>query len=113
MTDADINKAIKIVGLRDYLKQTEKGLETIIYPEGKQMSFTIAKKIILARAILKKPKVLILEEPLEHFEASEAQEIIKALTSPENPWALIVASFNKDWSSACTHVITLKNGEII
>jgi len=113
ISDEEVNKAIEIVGLRDYLKQTEKGLETIIYPEGKQMSFTVAKKIILARAILKKPKVLILEEPLEHFEASEAKRVIKALTASDNPWALIVASFNKDWESECTKVINLNNGEII
>ncbi|MCB0399993.1 MAG: ATP-binding cassette domain-containing protein [Winogradskyella sp.] len=113
ITDEEIKKAIDIVGLKDYLKETEKGLETIIYPEGKQMSFTVAKKIILARAILKKPKVLILEEPLEHFEATEAKRIIKALTAPENPWAIIVASFNTDWGSDCTDIINLNNGEII
>jgi ABC-type bacteriocin/lantibiotic exporter with double-glycine peptidase domain len=113
ITEQEINEAIAIVGLRDYLKETEKGLDTIIYPEGKQMSFTVAKKLILARAILKKPKVLVLEEPLEHFEATEAKGIIKALTAPENPWALIVASFNKDWTGECTEVITLNNGEII
>ncbi|APY08973.1 ABC transporter ATP-binding protein/permease [Winogradskyella sp. J14-2] len=113
ITDEEVNKAIEIVGLRDYLKETEKGLETIIYPEGKQMSFTVAKKLILARAILKKPKILVLEEPLEHFETAEAQRIIKALTAPENPWALIVASFNKDWASECTDIITLNSGEII
>jgi ABC-type bacteriocin/lantibiotic exporter with double-glycine peptidase domain len=113
ITEAEINEAIEIVGLRSYLKETERGLDTIIYPEGKQMSFTVAKKIILARAILKKPKVLVLEEPLEHFEATEAIRIIKVLTAPENPWALIVASFNKDWTSGCTDVITLNKGEII
>lgn len=113
ISDEEINRAIEIVGLRSYLKETERGLDTIIYPEGKQMSFTVAKKIILARAILKKPKVLVLEEPLEHFEATEARRIIKALTATENPWALIVASFNKDWTSECTDVITLKNGEIV
>lgn len=113
ITDQEIKKAIEIVGLKDYLKETERGLETVIYPEGKQMSFTVAKKIILARAILKKPKVLILEEPLEHFEATEAKRIIKALTAPENPWAIIVASFNSDWRGDCTDVINLNNGEII
>ncbi|WP_431159216.1 peptidase domain-containing ABC transporter [Winogradskyella poriferorum] len=113
ITDEEIHKVIEIVGLRDYLKTTAKGLDTIIYPEGKQISFTVAKKIILGRAILKKPKLLILEEPLEHFEAEEAKRIIKALTADSNPWALIVASFNPDWSSECTDVVKLNNGEII
>jgi len=109
----EINNAIEMVGLKKFLKQTERGIDTVIYPEGRQMSFTVAKKIILARAILKKPKLLILEEPLEHFEREEAIEIIKKLTDPENPWALVVVSFNKEWATACNKVITLKQGEII
>lgn len=113
ITNQEIQAVIDKVGLREYLKETERGLDTIIYPEGKQMSFTTAKKIILARAILKKPKLLILEEPLEHFEQKEAQRLIKMLTDASNPWALIVVSFNPDWASECTDVITLKKGQII
>ncbi|MCA0133604.1 peptidase domain-containing ABC transporter [Winogradskyella alexanderae] len=113
ISDHEIQDVIEKVGLRDYLKETERGLETIIYPEGRQMSFTTAKKMILARAILKKPKVLILEEPLEHFEQKEAQRLITLLTDANNPWALIVVSFNPDWASQCTDVITLEKGEII
>jgi ABC-type bacteriocin/lantibiotic exporter with double-glycine peptidase domain len=51
INDESIATAIEVVGLKEYLKETEKGLDTIIYPEGKQMSFTISKKIILARAL--------------------------------------------------------------
>ena len=88
------------------------GLNTIIYPEGKQIPFTVAKKIILGRAILKQPKVLILEEPLEHFEIPEANKIIKYLTDKKHPWSLIVVSFNEDWSTSCSQVIHLKRGKI-
>jgi ABC-type bacteriocin/lantibiotic exporter with double-glycine peptidase domain len=113
ISNDDINRVVDMLGLKSYLKETERGLDTIIYPEGKQMSFTVAKKLILARAILKKPKALILEEPLEHFEQKEAKHLINILTDSENPWALVVVSFNPDWASACTNVITLKGGEII
>lgn len=109
----DIERILKLVGLTNYLKETELGIDTIIYPEGRQISFTIAKKIILARAILKQPKLLILEEPLEHFEVAEAKQIIEYLTAPEHPWALVVVSFNKAWQNNCSQVITLEKGEII
>ena len=58
------------------------------------MSFTISKKIILARALAKSPELLILEEPLEHFENHEAKRIINRLTDEDSPWSLIVVSFN-------------------
>jgi ABC-type bacteriocin/lantibiotic exporter with double-glycine peptidase domain len=113
INDESIATAIEVVGLKEYLKETEKGLDTIIYPEGKQMSFTISKKIILARALAKSPELLILEEPLEHFENHEAKRIINRLTDEDSPWSLIVVSFNNDWAANCSQVITLKKGQII
>lgn len=105
--------AIEKVGLSQFIKESPQGLNTVIYPEGKQISFTVAKKIVLARAIVTEPKILILEDPLEHFEPSEVQRLISFLTDSANPWALVVVSISNDWSNDCTQVITLKEGEII
>ncbi|WP_115463190.1 peptidase domain-containing ABC transporter [Winogradskyella aurantiaca] len=113
ITDDQIYEVIELVGLLEYMRESEKGLDTIIYPEGRQMSFTVAKKIILARAIIVKPKALILEEPLEHFEKYEVKRIIDRLTDPKHPWSLIVVSFNNEWVDKCTQVIQLKKGVIV
>lgn len=108
-----IMEVIEHVGLTSYLKETDLGIETVIYPEGKQISFTVAKKLILARAILKQPKLLILEEPLEHFEDAESKRIIQYLTDDKHPWSLVVVSFNSQWAECCSQVLTLNKGEII
>ena len=113
ISDEQLMWAIENVGLYQFIKESPKGLNTILYPEGKQISFTIAKKIVLARAIVTKPRVLILEDPLEQFEPSEVKKITNFLTDKTNPWALVVVSRNNDWSASCTQVITLKKGEII
>jgi len=76
------------------------------------MSYTIAKKIVLARAILKQPKVLILEDALDQFNVEETNTIIDFITDKNNPWTLIVVSGNKRWRQKCTQEITLENGEI-
>ena len=101
------------VGLTRFIKETELGLDTVIYPEGRQMPFTVSKKIILARSILKKPKLLLLEEPLEHFQEDETRRIIDYITSPNHPWSLVVVSYNPKWQDGCTEVINLSKGEII
>ncbi|GGI58307.1 peptidase domain-containing ABC transporter [Winogradskyella haliclonae] len=113
ITTSTIETVLKVVGLTDYLKETELGLDTIIYPEGKQIPFTVSKKIMLARAILKQPHMLILEEPLEHFEVAETQRIINYLTDAKHPWSLVVVSFNEAWVSSCSQVINLQKGQII
>ncbi|MFK7832959.1 MAG: peptidase domain-containing ABC transporter [Winogradskyella sp.] len=113
ITQEQIDAVIKNTRLSQFIKESDRGINTMIYPEAKQTSYTVAKKIILARAILKQPKILILEDPLEHFEKDEALELIKFLTDPSHPWTLIVVSFNKDWEINCTETITLNRGQII
>ncbi len=112
ITDDTIFEALDIVGLNQFLKEQPNGLETILYPEGKQMSYTIAKKIILARSIIKSPKVMILEDPLDQFNLEETVKIINYLTAKERPWALIVVSSKKSWKNQCKEIITLEKGEI-
>ena len=85
----------------------------MLYPEGKKISYTISKKIILARAIIKKPKLLILEDSLDQFEPKEANKIIDYLSHPSHKWALIVVSRNKRFEAVCNDTIELKEGKII
>ena len=110
--DSIIYEALETVGLRQFLKEQTEGLETILHPEGKQMSFTTAKKIILARAIIKQPKIMILEDPLDQFNLEETMKIIHYLTAAERPWTLIVVSSKKSWSAQCNQIITLEKGAI-
>ncbi|MDJ0645566.1 MAG: ATP-binding cassette domain-containing protein [Flavobacteriaceae bacterium] len=112
ISDDDILWALKKVGLVNFLKQQPDGLNTVLYPEGKQMSYTIAKKMVLARAIVKKPMVLILEDALDQFNTKETNEIIDFLINPDNPWALVVVSSNKRWQTFCNDIITLDEGQI-
>lgn len=112
ISDASILEVLEEIGLSNFLKELPKGLNTVLYPEGKQMSNTIAKKIVLARAILKKPKLLILEDALDQFSEEETKSIIDFLSRPSNTWALVVVSSNPYWETYCKEVINLKRGTI-
>ena len=112
VTDAAIYWALEKVGLLGFLKKQSSGLNTLLKPEGQQIPYTVAKKIILARAIVKKPNVLILEDPLDHFKSKETQEIINFLTDAEHPWSLLVVSSNDAWKAKCNKHVVLENGKI-
>lgn len=111
--DERIYWALEKVGLLSYLKQLPQGLETLIYPEGKQISFTDAKKIVLARSIVRKPKMLILKNPLDQFEPEESNRIMEFLTDPSNGWSLVVVSQSTKWLDRCSRVVTLEKGRIV
>jgi ABC-type bacteriocin/lantibiotic exporter with double-glycine peptidase domain len=110
--EEDIYWALAKTGLTEYVKEQTYGLKTMLYPEGQQIPYVISKKIVLARSIVRKPRLLILNEPLDHFNKEEAQDIMDFLTDRTNPWALVVVSQNPDWIKRCTRIITMKNGII-
>ena len=112
ITDEKIYEVLDIVGLKSFIKAQPDGLNTILYPDGTQMSYSLSKKIVLARAILKNPKVLILEDALDRFNRAETKAIVDYLSHPDRPWALIVVSFSSVWTNKCTEVITLEQGKI-
>jgi ABC-type bacteriocin/lantibiotic exporter with double-glycine peptidase domain len=109
----DILWAIEKAGLSKFVKEQEIGLKTIIHPEGKQISSTVAKKIVLARSIVRKPKLLILKDPLDQFDSDEATRIMDFLIDPLNDWALVVVSQNTNWIKRCGRVLTLEAGKLI
>ena len=113
ISDEKIYEVLDIVGLKSFIKAQPDGLNTILYPDGKQMSYSLSKKLVLARAILKNPKVLILEDALDRFNRAETKAIVDYLSHPDRPWALIVVSFSSVWTGKCNEVITLEQGKII
>ncbi|WP_396195335.1 peptidase domain-containing ABC transporter [Flavobacterium sp.] len=109
----DLKWAIDSVKLGDFIKSLPKGLETKIYPEGKQLSSSNAQKILLARSIINRPKILFYEDALDKMDNDAAKEVIDFITSKENKWTLIVSSKNDYWKQKCTRKITMSEGKII
>ena len=112
ISQEDIKWAIESVKLGSFIKSLPKGLDTKIFPEGKQLSSSNAQKILLARSIINKPKILFYEDALDRMDAHIAKEIIDFLTSGENKWTLIVSSKNPYWKEKCTRKITMQEGKI-
>jgi len=113
VNEEQLKWAIDAVQLGSLIKALPNGLDTKIFPEGKQLSSSNARKILLARSIIHKPKILFYENPTDNMDEDVANQIIDFILSPENKWTVIVSSKNERWKSNCSRVITLDNGKII
>jgi ABC-type bacteriocin/lantibiotic exporter with double-glycine peptidase domain len=109
----DIKWAIETVQLSDFIKTLPNGLNTIIFPQGQQLSASNAQKILLARSIIHKPKILFYEDPTDTMDENVANEIIDLITAPSNKWTIIVSSQNPYWKTKCSRNIVMDNGQII
>lgn len=108
----DIKWAIDGVQLSGFIKSLPEGLDTNIYPEGRQLSSSNAQKILLARSIIHKPKILFYEDPTDSMDEKVANEMIDFITDKTNKWTIIVSSKNPYWKTKCSRIIEMKNGKI-
>ncbi|UOB17500.1 peptidase domain-containing ABC transporter [Abyssalbus ytuae] len=113
LTLKDVQWAVEKSGLSDYIRSLPEGLHSQVYPEGKQLSSAITRKILLARSIVKKPKILLYKDPLDPIDQEETERLMDFLTEKSNPWTLIVVSRNEKWTGKCSKIIHLDKGSVI
>ncbi|SDS37040.1 peptidase domain-containing ABC transporter [Christiangramia echinicola] len=113
ITQQDIRWALEKTGLSEFVKQQPKGLNTIIHPEGIQIPYSVARKIILARSIVRKPSLLILNDPLDQLDPDEEYKILEFIFSPENNWSVIVTSKDAKWKKYCDRILHIEQGKLV
>ncbi|OCB74455.1 peptidase domain-containing ABC transporter [Flavobacterium crassostreae] len=112
ISQEDLKWALDGIQLTGFIKSLPERLDSPIYPEGRQLSSSNAQKILLARSIIHKPKILFYEDPTDSMDPKVANEIIDFITAKENQWTVIVSSKNPYWKTKCTREIILQNGRI-
>lgn len=112
ISSENLKWALDGVQLSSFIKSLPKGLDTRIFPEGKQLSSSNAQKLLLARSIIHKPKILFFEDPTDKMDENVANQIIDFITSEKNNWTIIVSSKNPYWKTKCNRRIIMQNGTI-
>lgn len=112
ISSENLKWALDGVQLSSFIKSLPKGLDTRIFPEGKQLSSSNAQKLLLARSIIHKPKILFFEDPTDKMDENVANQIIDFITSEKNNWTIIVSSKNPYWKTKCNRRIIMQNGAI-
>lgn len=109
----NVQWAIKNLGLEDFIKTTPKGYDTLLDPEGKRLPRSIVQKLLIARSIADKPKLLLLEDALEHLEDAERKSTIDFLALDSNPWTLIAVSSDPYMAKSFGNIALMDSGTIV
>ncbi len=101
------------LGLDEYVRNLPLGYNTYIKPEGSELPRSIARLIIIARAVVHEPKLLVVEEVMHNLQRNIKENISNFLTAKKQPWSILVVSNDPIMASKCDRVVVLKEGEII
>lgn len=112
ISNENIKWALDNLKLTSFIKTLPNGLNTVIFPDGKQLSSSNIQKILLARCILHKPRILFLENPTDKMDVTTSKEIISFLMDPNQKWTVVATSNNRNFSANSNRVITMEKGKI-
>ncbi|MCT4623801.1 MAG: ABC transporter ATP-binding protein/permease [Schleiferiaceae bacterium] len=109
----NVKWAIEKTKLTEFVHGLKDGYNTILDPLNQGLPKSIVQKILLARAIVIKPKILFLEQPLKHLDVNERNELIDFLVSKENPWTLVAITSMSYFAIKADKTLVLHKGELL
>ncbi len=110
-TDKDIENALELAQATDVVAGKEKGLDEVIEQGGKNLSGGQRQRLTIARALVKKPEILILDDSASALDYATDARLRQALKTLENTTVFIVSQRTSSIMHA-DKIIVLDDGKI-
>ncbi len=107
-----VDKAVRAVGLEPFVQTLPKGLYTEVAPTGRTLARSAVARVILARSIVDRPRLLAVEGLFEPFQPAEKQRLLDLLTGPDRTWTLFAVSNDPQVAYRCDRVLVLEGGRL-
>lgn len=99
-------------GLHDFIAAQKDGYDTLLDPTGKRLPRNVVHRILLVRALVSKPRLLLLEEPWMNMSREHRSQILQLLNEIKNT-TLVVVTNDQEFIQQCDQVIVMnENGSI-
>ena len=108
----EIEDAALIARAHDFISQLPESYETKVGERGYGLSGGQRQRIALARAILRKPRVLILDDALSAVDASTEEEIRNELNQVMSNMTTLIITNRVPTIELCDEVVFLENGKV-
>ena len=112
-TEKEIEKVCKIAGIHEEIMKFNEGYKTMLGERGVNLSGGQKQRICIARALIKKPKILILDDCLSALDTETEEKIIVALKSYIKNSTTIISSHRLSSVQSLDEILVFDNGKII
>jgi putative ABC transport system ATP-binding protein len=103
-----VQRALKEVGVWSTIQQLPDALNTVLATGGAPLSEGQKQAVMMARAIIGEPRLLIIDEALDTVQDSEERELLTdILFDPQAPWTLLLVTSREDLTNRCDRVLNL------
>ena len=112
-TDAEIDDALDVVGLRDLLDRFPMGADTVVHERGQTLSAGERQLLALARAFLARPRVLVLDEATSSLDLRSETVIEQALDKILEGRTAILIAHRLTTAQRADRIVVVDQGGVV
>lgn len=113
VSDDDISQVCKICELEEYINSLPLKFNTRIEENGKNLSGGQKQRLAIARSLLKKPEILIMDEATSNLDYVTERSIEKTINNFSKNMTTIIIAHRLSTIKDCDKILVLRNGQIV
>ncbi len=106
----EVRAALETVDVWDDIASLPEGLGTRLTTNGANLSAGQAQRLAIARALVERPRYLLLDEALDRLDPGSRMALLERLLGAGVPWTAIVTTHDPRIASRCRRVLHLEGG---
>ncbi len=111
-SDEDVREAARRAGLEPLLERLPQGLETTVGERGTELSAGERQRVLIARAFLSRPRVLVLDEATANLDFRTEASVKESLRDIARGRTAIIVAHRKTMLTEVDRVLVLRGGRI-
>jgi ABC-type bacteriocin/lantibiotic exporter with double-glycine peptidase domain len=108
----DVREALAAVGLVDEVLQLPDGLNTLLQTNGAPLSTTQALRLMLTRAIVDRPRLLLIDGTLDALPDEMQRALLANFAGQGRAWTVLIATGRQTVIDRCDRVVALGRGPL-
>ncbi|TWT64654.1 ATP-binding cassette domain-containing protein [Allorhodopirellula solitaria] len=103
-----VRDVLREAGLGEVMLQLKSGLNTRLLSDGRPFSVAQQSRLMIARALASRPRLLIINGLLDGLGEAGRQEIWKSIAADGVPWTLVIVTHQEDVAQWCDNRVTVR-----
>jgi ATP-binding cassette, subfamily C, bacterial len=112
VSDTDVQRAMKLAGVTDFTEALPEGVDTDVGEWGTRLSGGQRQRIALARALVRKPQLLILDEVTSALDPTTEAAIVENISRLRGDYTIIVVTHRPAWTSIADNLLKVDSGTV-
>ncbi|MGA6972543.1 MAG: ABC transporter ATP-binding protein [Candidatus Binatus sp.] len=109
---AEVIEAAVMAGAAEFIERLADGYATMLGRRGARLSVGQKQRIAIARALLRRPEIIVLDEPAAPLDPASEAELMKTLTALARDRIVIIVAHRAGTLAACDRVFFIDDGTI-